>query len=61
MEQLMGLKEASAFLGLSPATLYKYINQRKVPFTKIGSRVLFKPEALREWVEEKSVPVGGSR
>lgn len=59
MSSLIGIEEASKLLGVSISKLYKMVSSREVYFTKIGSRVLFDPEKLRVWVEERSVaPLG---
>lgn len=54
MENLLSLKDASSFLGLRPAMLYKYVCKRTIPFIKLGARVLFDPSRLSAWVAEHS-------
>jgi excisionase family DNA binding protein len=62
MQALLDIRQASATLGLKPSTLYKMVCQRRVPFTKLGTRLLLNPEKLSEWVAERSVePVSGAR
>jgi excisionase family DNA binding protein len=55
MQKLLSIREASEFLGLKVPTLYKYICSKKIPYVKLGSRVLFDPEKLMMWVEKNSV------
>jgi excisionase family DNA binding protein len=52
--RLLSIREAATFLGLQPATLYKYRMVGAVPYVKIGTRVLFDPERLRRWIAEHS-------
>lgn len=60
MQKLLSIKEASEYLGLKVPTLYKYVCSKKIPYVKLGSRVLFDPEKLTIWIEKKSIsPVGG--
>jgi len=60
MQKLLSIKEASEFLGLKVPTLYKYVCSKKIPYAKLGSRVLFDPEKLIIWIEKNSIsPVGG--
>jgi excisionase family DNA binding protein len=60
MQALLDIRQASATLGLKPSTLYKMVCQRRLPFTKLGTRLLFSPERLAEWVAERSVePLSG--
>lgn len=44
------IEQAADFLGVSKAALYKLTQQGKVPFHKLGSRVLFDPAELREHI-----------
>lgn len=50
--------EAAAFLRLSPATLITWRSRRTgPPFLKLGSRVVYAVEALREWAASKGVTI----
>ena len=55
MEPLLNVREAAGLLGIKPATLYQYVWRRQVPFTKLEGALRFRPEALRAWVEERTV------
>jgi len=50
----MTLREASQYLGISPDTLYKYLNEDKIPAFKLGNRWRFKKDLLDRWMEKKS-------
>lgn len=50
-EPLMDVAEAAVFLGLSPWTVRAHVRDRVLPFVRIGRRVLFEPESLRQVVE----------
>ena len=52
--EVMNIKEASAYLGVSPDTLYKYVYEEKIPAFKLGNRWKFKKSKLDEWMDEKS-------
>lgn len=56
MLEILTISEASAFTRLKPATLYAYVAARRVPFLKIGSRVLFSRNELESWVAAHRVP-----
>jgi len=60
LEPLLTLEEASRITRLKPATIYVYVGKNKIPHIKIGSRLLFDPVALRQWIESKTVPYAGS-
>ena len=53
--EVMNIRQASQYLGVSPDTLYKYVNERKIPAFKLGNRWRFKKSKLDQWMEEKSM------
>ncbi len=53
-------REAAAFLGVSPITLYKWrkktpSNRKPIPYSRIGTRIFYDPEQLRTWVHAHQV------
>ena len=46
------IDEASAFLNIPKATLYGYTSTRKIPFHKMGKKILFFKAELLAWIEE---------
>src|SRR6266704_402209 len=52
--EVMNIRQASPYLGVSPDTLYKYVNEQKIPAFKLGNRWRFKKSRLDQWMEEKS-------
>jgi excisionase family DNA binding protein len=55
--EVMNIRQASQYLGVSPDTLYKYVNEQKIPAFKLGNRWRFKKSKLDDWMEEKSTAV----
>jgi len=55
--EVMNIRQASKYLGVSPDTLYKYVNEQKIPAFKLGNRWRFKKSRLDQWMEEKSSEV----
>jgi excisionase family DNA binding protein len=53
-KEVMNVKEASQYLGISPDTLYKYVSMDRIPAFKLGNRWRFKKTILDEWMELKS-------
>ena len=58
--EVMNVKEASEYLGVSPDTLYRYVYQDKIPAFKLGNRWKFKKTILDRWIERK-ISRGGTR
>jgi excisionase family DNA binding protein len=52
--EVMNIRQASQYLGISPDTLYKYVSEERIPAFKLGNRWKFKKSKLDEWMEEKS-------
>ena len=55
--EVMNIRQASQYLGVSPDTLYKYVGEQKIPAFKLGNRWRFKKSRLDQWMEEKSAEV----
>jgi excisionase family DNA binding protein len=54
LKEVMTLREASQYLGISPDTLYKYLSEDRIPAFKLGNRWRFKKDLLDRWMERKS-------
>src|SRR5436190_22413073 len=52
--EVMNIRQASQYLGVSPDTLYKYVCEQKIPASKLCNRWRFKKSRLDQWMEEKS-------
>ena len=52
--EVMNIRQASQYLGVSPDTLYKYVGEQTIPAFKLGNRWRFKKSKLDQWMEEKS-------
>ena len=52
-KEVMTLREASQYLGISPDTHYKYLSEKSIPAFKLGNRWRFKKDLLDRWMEKK--------
>lgn len=52
MEKLLNLSETAEILGIKRPTLYNWVNERRIPFVKVGRLVKFDPKDLREFIEK---------
>jgi excisionase family DNA binding protein len=52
--EVLNVRQASQYLGISIDTLYKYATTNKVPSFKIGKRWRFKKSVLDRWMDENS-------
>jgi excisionase family DNA binding protein len=53
---LMNLDEAAALLRLKPSTMRAWVLRRKIPFVKLGRRVLFRRSDLEALIASSLVP-----
>ena len=50
--EVMDIRQAARYLGISPDTLYKYASTGVVPAFKLGNRWRFKRSRLDQWMDE---------
>jgi excisionase family DNA binding protein len=55
MMELLDVDEVANKLKLARQTIYQYVSAKKIPYIKLGARVLFDEQAIEVWVEEHSV------
>jgi len=55
LRRLITAKEASQYLSLSTDTVYRMASLKKIPYLKIGDRVLFDVKALDHWIEKHMI------
>ena len=54
VREVMDIRQASEYLGISGDTLYRYASEGFVPAFKLGNRWRFKKSLLDSWMDEKS-------
>ena len=55
LRRLITAKEASQYLSLSTDTIYRMAALKKLPYLKIGDRVLFDVKTLDHWIEKHMI------
>jgi len=55
LRRLITAKEAGEYLSLSTDTIYRMASLKKLPYLKIGDRVLFDVKAMDQWIEKHMV------
>jgi excisionase family DNA binding protein len=51
--EVMNVRQAADYLGISPDTLYNHVRQGTLPAFRLGNRWRFKKSMLDRWMEEK--------
>ena len=54
IREVMDIRQASAYLGISPDSLYKYASEGFIPAFKLGNRWRFKKSRIDEWMDQQS-------
>jgi excisionase family DNA binding protein len=52
--EIMDIRQAAAYLGISSDTLYKYAGEGSIPGFKLGNRWRFRRLRLEEWMDRQS-------
>ncbi len=55
LEKLLNMDQTADFLGVSKFTLYSWISQKKIKVVKIGSRSMFRPSDLCDYIRSHVV------
>jgi len=55
LRRLITAKEAGQYLSLSTDTIYRMAGLKKLPYLKIGDRVLFDVKTLDHWIEKHMI------
>lgn len=59
--EVMNVRQASQYLGISPDTLYRYITEGEIPAFKLGNRWKLRKTILDRWMERKMTQSAGRR
>jgi excisionase family DNA binding protein len=54
IREVMDIRQAADYLGISADTLYKYASESFIPAFKLGNRWRFKKSRLDEWMDQQS-------
>ena len=54
IREVMDIREAAEYLGISSDTLYKYAAEGFIPAFKLGNRWRFKKSRIDEWMDRQS-------
>ena len=53
--RLLTMKQAAEYLGLQTATLYEWVSERKISYTKIGRLTKFDRRYLDKFIDQHTV------
>ena len=56
LEPLLNIQQAAKILGISESTLRNWVQRKKIARVKVGGRVLFRPDTIREFIAYNTHP-----
>lgn len=59
-QEVMTLEEVAKYLDLAETTIYKKVEMREIPYTKIGHLLRFPKKFIDQWLAENTVPASVS-
>lgn len=54
-DENLSVREAAEYLKIKVSTLYGWVHERRIPFRKHGTRLVFSKRRLAEWSEAQEV------
>jgi excisionase family DNA binding protein len=54
VDDFLTVRELGKWLKLSESHIYSLVNKKKIPFFKIGGKLLFDKEKIKNWIEASS-------
>ena len=60
LREVMDIRQAADYLGISGDTLYRYASEGSIPAFKLGNRWRFKKSLLDAWMVKMSAPKAAS-
>lgn len=53
---LLNLVQMAERLGVSKHTLYRWVEEKQLPYLRIGRQLRFEPDAIDAWLESRKIP-----
>jgi excisionase family DNA binding protein len=54
VDDFLTVKELSKWIKLSESHIYFLVNKRKIPFAKLGGKLLFDKQKIKDWIDFNS-------
>jgi len=54
VEEFLTVRELAKWIKLSESHVYFLVNKNKIPFAKLGGKLLFDKDKIRQWIEQNS-------
>ena len=54
-KRFLTIKETSEYMNISASLLYKLVETKQIPHTRVGRKILFDRQRIERWINENSV------
>ena len=54
LDDLLTVRELSKWLRLSESHIYTLVSKKKIPYNKVGGKVLFDKQQIKNWIGGQS-------
>lgn len=54
LDEFLTVRELAVWIKLSESHVYFLVNKNKIPFAKLGGKLLFEKEKIRKWIDSNS-------
>lgn len=54
-DNLINLETVSEILGVAPKTIHNWVYLHRIPYIKVGRKVMFRQESLKKWLNRKEI------
>lgn len=57
MNNLLNVQDTASYLHVSVSTLYRWVHRKEIEYIKLGSRVLFSKDYLKEFIKVNTIEI----
>ncbi|MCM1004276.1 MAG: helix-turn-helix domain-containing protein [Candidatus Gastranaerophilales bacterium] len=57
MNKLLNVQDTASYLHVSVSTLYRWVHRKEIEHVKLGSRVLFSQDYLKEFIKANTIEI----
>lgn len=56
-KRFLNVRELAEYLGIKRHTIYTWVSMKRIPYVKMGGRVMFDMRDVEKWIKERKVEV----
>lgn len=56
-KRFLSVRKLAEYLGIKHQTIYSWVSMKKIPYVKMGRRVMFDLRDIEKWIQDRKVEV----